>query len=56
MYAFPVLVYQESANCSAVDYNSWQESPEGLKLAAKLSKDTVLAEGTFHNPEILQHV
>lgn len=27
------------------DYNSWQESPEGLKLAASLDKDTVLAEG-----------
>lgn len=27
------------------DYNSWQESPEGLKLAASLPKDTVLAEG-----------
>lgn len=27
------------------DYNSWMESPEGLALAASLSKDTVLAEG-----------
>ncbi|KAF2269205.1 hypothetical protein CC78DRAFT_487550 [Lojkania enalia] len=27
------------------DYNSWQESPEGLKLAASLDKDVVLAEG-----------
>ncbi|TID13828.1 glycosyltransferase family 62 protein [Venturia nashicola] len=27
------------------DYNSWQESDEGLKLAASLDKDTVLAEG-----------
>lgn len=27
------------------DYNSWQESPEGLALAASLDKDTVLAEG-----------
>lgn len=27
------------------DYNSWQESPEGLKLAASLGKDVVLAEG-----------
>ncbi|KAF2809748.1 uncharacterized protein BDZ99DRAFT_388746 [Mytilinidion resinicola] len=27
------------------DYNSWVESPEGLKLAATLDKDTVLAEG-----------
>ena len=28
-----------------VDYNSWQESAKGLALAAKLPKDTVLAEG-----------
>ncbi|KAK0720885.1 Anp1-domain-containing protein [Lasiosphaeris hirsuta] len=27
------------------DYNSWVESPKGLKLAASLDKDTVLAEG-----------
>lgn len=27
------------------DYNSWQESERGLKLASTLSKDTVLAEG-----------
>ncbi|KAK5660103.1 hypothetical protein OQA88_13572 [Cercophora sp. LCS_1] len=27
------------------DYNSWVESPKGLKLAASLPKDTVLAEG-----------
>lgn len=27
------------------DYNSWQESAKGLALAAKLPKDTVLAEG-----------
>ncbi|KAF7186791.1 Mannan polymerase II complex anp1 subunit [Pseudocercospora fuligena] len=27
------------------DYNSWQESEQGLKLAASLSKDVVLAEG-----------
>ncbi|TGZ80355.1 hypothetical protein EX30DRAFT_307675 [Ascodesmis nigricans] len=27
------------------DYNSWQESAKGLKLAASLPKDTVLAEG-----------
>ncbi|PSN63889.1 hypothetical protein BS50DRAFT_637225 [Corynespora cassiicola Philippines] len=27
------------------DYNSWQESPEGIKLASSLSKDVVLAEG-----------
>lgn len=27
------------------DYNSWVESEKGLKLAASLSKDTVLAEG-----------
>lgn len=27
------------------DYNSWQESPQGLALAASLSKDVVIAEG-----------
>ncbi|KAF1849879.1 glycosyltransferase family 62 protein [Cucurbitaria berberidis CBS 394.84] len=27
------------------DYNSWQESPEGLKLAASLDKNIILAEG-----------
>jgi len=27
------------------DYNSWQESPTGLKLAASLDRDVVLAEG-----------
>ncbi|KAF2127364.1 glycosyltransferase family 62 protein [Dothidotthia symphoricarpi CBS 119687] len=27
------------------DYNSWQESPSALKLAATLDKDVVLAEG-----------
>lgn len=29
-----------------VDYNSWVESAKGRKLAAKLDKDVVLAEGT----------
>jgi hypothetical protein len=28
-----------------VDYNSWQESPEGLALAATLPKSVILAEG-----------
>lgn len=28
-----------------VDYNSWIESEKGLKLAAKLDKNTILAEG-----------
>ncbi|PGH16426.1 hypothetical protein AJ79_01757 [Helicocarpus griseus UAMH5409] len=27
------------------DYNSWKESEKGLKLAASLDKDTILAEG-----------
>ena len=27
------------------DYNSWQESEKGLKLAASLDKDIILAEG-----------
>lgn len=31
--------------CLAVDYNSWQESDQGLRLAASLDKDVVLAEG-----------
>lgn len=30
-----------------VDYNSWVESEKGLKLAATLPKDVVLAEGTY---------
>lgn len=33
------------ANAAVVDYNSWIESPKGRKLAAKLDKDVVLAEG-----------
>ncbi|KAL2378964.1 hypothetical protein RJZ90_005637 [Blastomyces dermatitidis] len=28
-----------------IDYNSWKESEKGLKLAASLDKDTILAEG-----------
>jgi hypothetical protein len=28
-----------------VDYNSWIESEKGLKLAASLDKDTIIAEG-----------
>jgi hypothetical protein len=28
-----------------VDYNSWQESPEGLALASTLPKSVILAEG-----------
>lgn len=35
-----------------VDYNSWQESDTGLRLAASLDKDVVLAEGmprSIHN-------
>lgn len=35
----------KSANMGTVDYNSWQESEEGMKLAASLDKDVVLAEG-----------
>lgn len=34
----------------AVDYNSWVESAKGRKLAAKLDKDVVLAEGQSHSP------
>lgn len=39
--------------CIAVDYNSWIESPKALKLASKLDKDVVLAEGelpTYSSP------
>ena len=32
-------------NLPIVDYNSWIESDKGLKLAASLDKDVVLAEG-----------
>jgi hypothetical protein len=38
---------------SAVDYNSWIESPKALKLASKLDKDVVLAEGTCFGPSQL---
>ena len=31
-----------------VDYNSWVESEQGLKLAASLDKDVVLAEGKLN--------
>lgn len=33
------------------DYNSWQESDQGLKLAASLGKDVVLAEGMLERPQ-----
>ena len=33
------------ADLIIVDYNSWQESDQGLRLAATLDKDVVLAEG-----------
>ena len=33
------------SNLSSVDYNSWQETDQGRKLAATLDKDTILAEG-----------
>lgn len=35
------------------DYNSWQESDKGLKLAASLDKDIVLAEGTFISSDLV---
>lgn len=31
-----------------VDYNSWQESDEGLRLATSLDKNVVLAEGIIN--------
>lgn len=33
-----------------VDYNSWQESEKGLRLAASLDRDVVLAEGMSLSP------
>lgn len=33
---------------ATVDYNSWIESPKALKLASKLDKDVVLAEGMLY--------
>ena len=36
------------ADLVVVDYNSWQESERGLKLAETLDKDVILAEGTVH--------
>ncbi|KAI4597370.1 hypothetical protein KJ359_004476 [Pestalotiopsis sp. 9143b] len=38
------------------DYNSWVESDKGLKLAASLSKDTVLAEGYHQYDTGRQHM
>lgn len=40
-------VFNARANRLQVDYNSWVESNKGRRLAASLSKDVVLAEGTF---------
>lgn len=34
-----------SLSLTIVDYNSWQESEKGLRLAASLDKNVVLAEG-----------
>ena len=46
MYGRPHLLKTCSvANNTEVDYNSWQESEQGLALAATLDKDVVLAEG-----------
>lgn len=35
------------------DYNSWQESEQGLKLAASLGKDVVLAEGVHYQTPMI---
>ena len=37
------------------DYNSWQETPESLKVVSSIDKDKnfILAEGTQHN--LLRH-
>jgi len=37
------------------DYNSWQESEQALRLASKLDKDIVLAEGKALVP-LLRHL
>lgn len=39
------LCQSASLTMTIVDYNSWQESEKGLRLAASLDKDVVLAEG-----------
>lgn len=43
---------------STVDYNSWQESEKGLRLAASLDKNVVLAEGmnTFHGKRMYSNI
>ncbi|KAF2833628.1 hypothetical protein CC86DRAFT_339058 [Ophiobolus disseminans] len=38
------------------DYNSWQESPEGLALASTLAKDMILAEGYKQYPTNRNHM
>ena len=44
-----LLDYPSLLTSYLVDYNSWIESEDGLKLASKLDKDTVLAEGTSYS-------
>lgn len=41
-----------------VDYNSWQESEKGLRLAASLDKNVVLAEGmtTLHGKSMYANI
>jgi hypothetical protein len=41
----PLLFPHDSTNTTPVDYNSWQESPEGLAFASTLPKSVILAEG-----------
>ena len=38
-----------------VDYNSWQESEQGLALAASLDKDVILAEGKLNRTTVCIH-
>ena len=45
IYPDTLFVTRALSDVSPVDYNSWIESDKGLRLAASLDKDTVLAEG-----------
>lgn len=40
-----LTIATQFSNLNAVDYNSWQESEQGLRLASTLDKNVVLAEG-----------
>lgn len=40
----------------SVDYNSWQESDKGLRLAASLDRNVILAEGMHYYYSLNHHV